>query len=145
MTKQTIEFDAPTKAFYNGVAVANDVHKTFDEMPGFGDLPFEQRLSLFWLFVGLNADRDLAEAHQDTFIQGVNTRAPQRTDQLVLEVGTSNAAFHAEDEDGDRAARASELNRILHDMVRLDVFGWTEEGTVRDLNGFQVGTWKLHD
>jgi len=146
MTKHVIEMDAPTRAFYNGVAVANDVRERFEQVNGFNEMPFEHRLSLFWLFVGLNADRELAEAHQDTFIQGVTTGAPQRDEQLVLEVSTSDAAFHAEDEDGDHVeARKMQLNRILIAMVRDDVFGFGDAGILHDINGHKVGAWKLHD
>jgi len=74
MATHRIFLDKSTQAFYHGVAIASEVLESLPEQA-----QGEQRIAMFWLFVGLNADRDLVADNQETFVAGVTTRAPRIT------------------------------------------------------------------
>lgn len=73
----TIEMDANTKRFYQGVAAASKVTDAHAEV----DFPDHQtRVAMFWFYVGALAGSEYGCTESedfDPFLLGANTRAPR--------------------------------------------------------------------
>lgn len=141
----TIQMDAPTKAFYAGVAAGEDALTTVISAENFADQPFEIRLSFFWLHVGAAlADEKIAPEHHHLFVTGAGTRKPQREHAFTLELDLSGIAFVNTDNDSvfEDYIQPWTKNRLSsvarHDMI-------DGEGDIYDGQSRKVGTYRFHE
>src|SRR4051812_9076610 len=140
--------DPGTLAFYAGVAKGSDLADTMDNV--LTDVPFEQKVAWYWLYVGTAVvQKGITEDVLDRYIAGAATRAPQRKGEFVLTLDVPEV----DDEDA-AAAISAELAHQLH-LVRqslLDSGTFEMKGSVygdghpdATNKNKKIGEWEIHE
>jgi hypothetical protein len=143
MTEHTIHVDAGTQAFFKGAADAGELRKKLEAEPG---QDYESLNRAFWLYLGLNMDREMPEDDAVLFLQGAATNAPRQDGAFTLTINTSGATFHGEDEE-DMGPANHEVARLLRHVAQ-DVLtseaGLIDKIRLLDINGNTCGSYEFH-
>lgn len=143
MTEHTIHVDAGTQAFFKGAAAAGDLRKKLEAQPG---QDFETLNRAFWLYLGLNMDRDMPEDDAVRYLEGAATNAPTQDGTFTLTINTSGAAFQGEDEE-DMGPANREIARLLRHVAQ-DVLtsgaDLIDKIRLLDVNGNTCGAYEFH-